>query len=221
MFYQIWRKLVRFGFRLLYHEMAWTYDAVSWTVSLGEWRKWQYAALAYVTGPCILELGHGPGHMLAALAAQGHEVYGLDLSSQMSRMAQKRIPSPLIRSWAQDLPFRSALFDTVLSTFPTEYIASPGTITSVHRVLRPGGRFVIVPAAQLTGTSSTHRFIEWLFEITGQRQGPFSLDESHKWPDREQWQPLEHHFEAAGFRTEIEQVRLERSMVTVVIAHKS
>ena len=30
-----WRRLLQFGFRLLYREMAFTYDWVSWIVSLG------------------------------------------------------------------------------------------------------------------------------------------------------------------------------------------
>ena len=31
-----WWSLIRFGFRLLYNEMAFTYDTVSWVVSLGD-----------------------------------------------------------------------------------------------------------------------------------------------------------------------------------------
>ncbi|MCB9446672.1 MAG: class I SAM-dependent methyltransferase, partial [Ardenticatenaceae bacterium] len=50
----LWKKLIRFGFRLLYNELAWTYDAVSWLVSLGDWRSWQQAALPFVLGPDVL-----------------------------------------------------------------------------------------------------------------------------------------------------------------------
>ena len=75
-----WQQLVRFGFRLLYNEMAWTYDMVSWSVSLGEWRLWQQAALPFVSGETVLEIGHGPGHMLLALQNMGVAVTGLDLS---------------------------------------------------------------------------------------------------------------------------------------------
>ncbi len=118
-----WQKLVRFGFRLLYHELAWTYDVVSWVVSLGEWRRWQRAALPYVQGPRVLEIGHGPGHMLLALQMKGCRVMGLDLSPQMGRLARKRAPSvPLVRGRVQDLPYAEGSFDTVLATFPTEYV---------------------------------------------------------------------------------------------------
>ncbi|MBM4425321.1 MAG: hypothetical protein FJ030_18410, partial [Chloroflexi bacterium] len=35
------RFLLRLAFRLLYNEFAFTYDLVSWAVSVGQWRQWQ------------------------------------------------------------------------------------------------------------------------------------------------------------------------------------
>jgi SAM-dependent methyltransferase len=99
---ELWIKLIRFGFRLLYNELAWTYDAVSWLVSLGHWRQWQRAALPFVMGQRVLEIGHGPGHMLAALRAQGVNVIGLDLSPFMGQMARqrfRRLPATPITCW--------------------------------------------------------------------------------------------------------------------------
>ena len=87
----LWWRLVRFGFRLLYQEMAWTYDLVSWAVSLGEWRAWQRAALPFVSGRHVLEIAHGPGHLLLALSTAGFTVSGLDLSPQMGRQARRRL----------------------------------------------------------------------------------------------------------------------------------
>ena len=43
----------------------------------------------------------------------------------------------------------NASFDTVISTFPSEYIYDPDTIAEVVRVLRPGGRFIVVEGANL------------------------------------------------------------------------
>ncbi len=53
-----WRGLVRVGFRLLYHEMSWTYDIVSHVVSLGQWGAWRRACLPFIVGPRVLELGY-------------------------------------------------------------------------------------------------------------------------------------------------------------------
>ena len=79
MLMKLWFTLVGFGFRLLYNEFAWTYDGVSWLVSLGDWRRWQVAALPFIVGRDVLEIGHGPGHMLLALQNAGFAVVGLDL----------------------------------------------------------------------------------------------------------------------------------------------
>ncbi|MCA9971863.1 MAG: methyltransferase domain-containing protein [Anaerolineales bacterium] len=204
-----WMRLVRFGFRLLYQELAWTYDVVSWLVSLGAWRAWQRAALPHVRGPRVLELGHGPGHMLLALQLAGHAVVGLDVSAQMGRLARRRAPSvQLVRGRAPRLPFASGRFDTVLATFPTDYIVDPATLAEVHRVLGENGRLVIVPEGHLTGRGAVGRVIAWLFVITGQRADP---DAGAAWGQR---------FAAAGFGVAVTAVALPGSVATVVVCEK-
>ena len=214
-----WNSLVRFGFRLLYNELAWTYDVVSWLVSLGEWRAWQRAALPFVAGRDVLELGHGPGHMLLALQNARFDAIGLDLSPAMGRLAQTRIQRtvPLARGRGQDLPFGTAVFDTVLATFPTEYIVDPVTLASVARVLRENGRFVIVPEGHLTGGGPLRSFIAWLFAITGQRPSVAQP----VWSVEAVWQPYLARFSAAGFQVQSRHINLARSQVTVIVAAKT
>ena len=55
----------------------------------------------------------------------------------------------VIQGSAQHLPFSNDSFDTVVSTFPSEYIYDPDTIAEVARVLRPGGRFIVIEGANL------------------------------------------------------------------------
>jgi ubiquinone/menaquinone biosynthesis C-methylase UbiE len=222
----IWYKLVRFGFRLLYQEFAWTYDLVSWLVSLGEWRAWQEAALPFVNGRSILEIGHGPGHLLLKLAQQGKQVAGLDLSPQMGRMARRRLEKHecdawIVRGKVQDLPFPMATFDTVLSTFPTDYVVDPDTLHGVNRVLQENGRFLIIPEGHLTGQGIIHHIIAWLFRLTGQRSGAFAVDEQGDWPDQAIWQPLQTRFANAGFTVTIQQIKRPRSTATLIIAEKT
>lgn len=220
MLMKLWLALVGFGFRLLYNEFAWTYDLVSWLVSLGEWRRWQMAALPFVRGRDVLELGHGPGHMLLALQNARFEVVGLDLSPYMGRQARRRTQRtvPLVRSRVQQLPFETAVFDTVLATFPTEYVVDPETLAEVARVLRGNGRFVIVPEGRLTGGGALQRFIGWLFLITGQRYP--GTDDQMGATDASVWQPYLARFEAAGFTVEMMQVQLAASAVTIVVAQR-
>ncbi|MCB8952576.1 MAG: methyltransferase domain-containing protein [Ardenticatenales bacterium] len=214
-----WRRGVRAGFRLLYNELAWTYDGVSWLVSLGEWRAWQAAGLAFLpasspTPPRILELAHGPGHMLVALRRVGFAPVGVDLSPFMGRLARQRLrraglPSPLIRASALALPFADHSFDHILATFPTDFITQREASTQLWRLLRPGGRLVIVPQAQFRGRGVLVRLLACLYAITGQRLAVTSAAVSP-------WLALE----AAGFRVREEHVSLPRSVVLVVVAEK-
>ncbi|HMQ29592.1 MAG TPA: methyltransferase domain-containing protein [Chloroflexaceae bacterium] len=147
-----YRGLIRRAFHHFYRELAWSYDGVAWAVSGGLWRRWVYAALPELTGR-TLELGFGPGHLQLALAARPGAA-GLDASPQMAARAARRLRRAgrrprLARGLAQALPFPAASFDTVVATFPAEYILDRLTHAEVRRVLAPGGRLVIVPYAEL------------------------------------------------------------------------
>lgn len=216
----LWVSAVKFGFRLLYNEFAWSYDVVSWTVSLGHWRKWQLAALDYVQGQRVLEIAHGPGHMLLELHKRGFQVVGLDLSAAMGRQAQARLERqalhtavPLVQSRVQTLPFAAASFDTVLSQFPTAFIGEPETLQAIHQVLTPHGRLVVLPEGHLTGNGAVYRVIDWLFTITGQK----AEDETTQ---QQIWQSFREGMAQHGFHAEIESISLEGSAATVIIATK-
>ena len=85
--------------------------------------------------------------------------------------------------------------------------------------MKPNGRFVIVPEGHLTGTSWLHCFIDWLFVITGQREGLFDAASAAE-ATSAFWEPWRQHFIAAGFQTEIHQIRLSGSVATVIVAMK-
>ncbi len=223
-FVKLWRSLLQFSFRLLYYELAWTYDVVSWLVSLGEWRKWQQAALPFVVGERVLELGHGPGHLLGDLAAAGFMATGLDLSPYMGRMAAKnlrkaRVSGKLTRGEVQALPFADGSFTTVLATFPTDYILDPQTLGNVWRVLAENGRFIVVPEGHLRGRGIIHKFIAFLFWITGQSYDLQARDEQLG-ADSALWEPFRIRFTEAGFSWRMEHKKLTKSGVTILIAEK-
>lgn len=176
-----WRRLVRFGFRLLYNELACTYDTVSYAVSLGAWRCWQRAALKHLDAPVagpVLELAHGTGALQLDLHALGYRAAGIDLSPHMGRIARRKLrrlgaPVRLARARAQHLPFAAGTFAAVVCTFPTEFIFAPETLREVGRVLRQDGCLIVVPVGILTGRGAAEAGLEWLYRLTGQRDsGP-------------------------------------------------
>ena len=196
------RRFLRFFFSQLYHSFAWSYDIVAWMVSLGKWKEWVAVAADEITGPQVLELGHGPGHLQIILAEKGIKVVGIDSSCQMSRIATRNLQKAdlenhLVRCRAEQLPFRDERFNQIVATFPSEYIFNTDTLSEAYRVLYPGGTLVILPAAWITGEKLHERFAAWLFDITGQAPSPdakmlqpftevgFSIEE--KWLRKPNW----------------------------------
>jgi ubiquinone/menaquinone biosynthesis C-methylase UbiE len=217
--YRRWWACIRLFFRLLYNEFAWTYDLVAWGVSLGQWTAWGRAAISHLRGERVLELAHGPGHLLAAMKEQGLRPVGFDLSPYMGRLAWRRLRKagqsvPLVRARAQALPFCDGCLDSAVATFPTEFILDLATLRETARVLRGpepatrwmGGRLVVVAWARLGGRDPLSSFIGWLYRITGQGK------------------PLPGAGEAAlveaGFTPHIVWERVGRSEVMVIVADK-
>lgn len=206
-------RLLKWFFHLLYHPFAWSYDLVAGVVSMGRWRRWVMAALEMLEGPRVLELGFGPGHLQVQLHARGLHAVGLDESPQMARQAARRLRRQtfnprLARGLAQRLPFASAVFDSVVATFPTQYIVDARTLAEVWRVLRPEGRLVVLFGAWHTGHSLPERLLALLFRLTGESPSAGPGDES----------AFTASFFQAGFRARVEWVEIPGSRLVFVLA---
>ena len=212
-------RLLRTFFHWLYHGLAFAYDLVAWTVSFGQWTTWIQAVLPHLHGTRILELGHGPGHLQRLLldgsagSSRGRTLqpFGLDESRQMGRLAKVNIArggyTPnLTRSIAQSLPFAAETFDSLVATFPSEYIFDARTLAEVKRVLRRRGRLVVLPAAW-----PKNRLLGWLFKVTG--QSPAEALEIVK-------EKLRVPFAHAGFETEVQTLEVKSGLLLLVIAEK-
>jgi ubiquinone/menaquinone biosynthesis C-methylase UbiE len=170
-----WWSLVRFGFRLLYNELAFTYDVVSWVVSLGQWRCWQRTALKHIAPPGsgnVLDLAHGTGNLHIDLKDAGYRTVGFDLSRHMGhittlKLEQRDQKARLVRGYGQSLPFDDNSFASIVCTFPTPFIFEQETIVECYRVLKPGGKLAIVLSGMLTGGLGAN-LIEYIYRITGQ-----------------------------------------------------
>lgn len=143
------RQIYLLLYRLLYNELAWAYDAVSWVVSLGRWDAWRRAALPFVRGNRILEVGFGTGALLPHMQSGQRRVVGIEPSAAMQRLTSAKLKSqgiqlPLVQGTVQRLPFADATFDTIVSAFPASFVLDPRTHREFARCLRPGGRTVTV-----------------------------------------------------------------------------
>jgi arsenite methyltransferase len=112
-------------------------------------------ALALQAGERVVDVGSGPGLLAAEMAAQvgpAGRVVGLDLSDSMLALSRERrgdlATSKCLRFLKADaarLPFADRMFDVAVSTQVYEYVPDvPAALVELYRVLRPGGRVVIL-----------------------------------------------------------------------------
>lgn len=148
-------RLRRWLFETLYRN-KYLYRFASTVPFAGQWRTWQRQIFPRLQGHDILELGCGLGDLLADMLTVGYTCHAVEHSPQMSAAARETLqkrgvgsPHLVIQGSAQKLPFAPASFDTVVSTFPSEYIYDLRTIEEVVRVLRPGGRLIVIEGASL------------------------------------------------------------------------
>ena len=108
--------------------------------------------LALVPGERVLDIGVGPGllaHDLARLVGETGQVTGIDLSPDMVTVAGNRLrdmsQARIQVGEATQLDMPDASLDAVVSTQVFEYVTDvPRALSEVHRVLRPGGRVLIL-----------------------------------------------------------------------------
>lgn len=125
-------------------------------------------------GEQVLEIGCGTGHSLVWLAqAVGPEgtVYGLDLSEQMLKRTRENLVKAnmlkrtrLRRGDATLLPYRDELLDAVFMSFTLELFDTPEipkVLQECNRVLRTGGRMVVVGMSKEGGSDPLTGVFEW------------------------------------------------------------
>lgn len=103
-------------------------------------------------GERVLDVGSGPGFLarsIGELVGPEGTVRGLDPSPAMNAVAVAHCTGldqvGFDEGDAETLPYEDHAFDAVVSTQVYEYVADvPGAFVEVRRVLRPGGRFVVL-----------------------------------------------------------------------------
>ncbi len=197
------------AWHLVYNRFPWLFDFVSACASHGRWQEWGRSSIYYLERGRVLELGHGPGHLLILLKKAGYHPTGIDLSAGMGRQAARRLRraglnAPLVRCRAQVLPFQSQSFDEVVATFPTDDILELNTLREVARLIPRGGRMVMVAGAQAKGSEAEPHFVAWLKRLIGEG-GDLSVR-------------MESAFYRAGLRARVEYHSVEGNPVILVIA---
>ncbi|MBM3136380.1 MAG: class I SAM-dependent methyltransferase [Chloroflexi bacterium] len=117
------------------------------------WRRYTEQVLPWLPpGGAVLEIGPGPGLLLAQLAGRYSLAVGLDVSPGMLQEARRRLhranlPVRLVQGEATHLPFAAGSFDAIATTFTFSAIPDgPAALGEMARLLRPAGVLALVDA---------------------------------------------------------------------------
>jgi arsenite methyltransferase len=129
-------------------------EATYMTPDVVEQRQAVLGALGLGPGERVIDIGTGPGLLAAEIAAAvGPDglVCGIDISDSMLALARARTTQPnsapieLRQAGADRLPYAQASFDVAVATQVLEYVKDvPGALAEIARVLRPGGRVLVL-----------------------------------------------------------------------------
>lgn len=200
--------------RTFYDRIAKCYDLLSEHTER-PLRKAGLNLLAASAGETILEVGFGTGHCLVALArsvgSQG-AVLGIDLSGRMLEESESLLDKEglsnrvrLTCGDAAELPYEDESTDGIFVSFTLELFDTPEiprVLAECRRVLRPGGRLVVVSITKDAKPGVVIKAFEWTH-----RHFPGFMDCRPIYAARS--------LEEAGF--DIREVRHERMWIPVEI----
>jgi ubiquinone/menaquinone biosynthesis C-methylase UbiE len=103
----------------------------------------------------LLDIGTGTGRVLELLAPRVSQGVGVDASKAMLALARSRLARPGLAHCSvrladmYRLPLAEASFDIAVVQMVLHYAEDPpGVLAEVARVLRPGGRLIVIDLAQ-------------------------------------------------------------------------
>lgn len=159
--------------KAFYNKISRVYDLLS-ERSEAPMRKAGLDLLKPSAGESILEIGFGTGHTMVSLAkAVGPKgrVFGLDLSDQMVKLAKGHLAKAgaldraRIRCGdATQLPYVAGAMHAAFMSFTLELFDTPEipkVLTECRRVLRPGGRIVVVGMSKAGPLDPLINVFEW------------------------------------------------------------
>ncbi len=157
-----------------YNRRSWVYSK---TVAQMEW-TYHLTALDQAnikTGEKVLEVAVGPGLTIVELAKRAGSdtrIYGIDTSTGMLSLAEQNLRThgfsnfQLKEADSRQLPFEDNTFDVLYNGYMLDLIPEqdmPKILSEFHRVLKPGGRMILLNMSKRDASTRTSR--ETLYSV--------------------------------------------------------
>jgi len=117
-------------------------ESLAFSYDLHEYRRF--------AGKKVLDVGCGNGYVLSKYAREGADAYGVDLTPTAVRLCERRfellgLDGTFAVASAEALPFEDETFDCVCSMGVVHHTPdTPRAVAEIHRVLKPGGRLILM-----------------------------------------------------------------------------
>jgi len=118
-------------------------------------------------GSAVLEVAPGPGYFCIELARRGsYAITGMDISHSMVKIAAKKaaeagVQANFTQGSASSIPFPAGSFDFLLCRAAFKNFAKPvESLQEMRRVLRPGGRAVIIDLKRNASPEEVSRAVD-------------------------------------------------------------
>ncbi|MCW5554436.1 MAG: methyltransferase domain-containing protein [Verrucomicrobiae bacterium] len=157
------------------------YDWLARVITFGGERKFRQRTLALAElqpGDAVLDVGCGTGTLLIQAAKRvgsSGSAHGVDRSVEMlaharHKAAAQGVTASFVEGSADHLAFPDASFDVVFCTLMLHHLSASmqmATVTEMRRVLRPGGRLIIVDMQRPSRVSAvfSHIGVVHLFRL--------------------------------------------------------
>jgi ubiquinone/menaquinone biosynthesis C-methylase UbiE len=128
------------------------------------WKRWLQAALPHIQGPRVLEVSFGTGYLMMQLAGQ-FETFGIDYNQRFVTILQGKLAKAGLSAYVQQgnverMPYEDDYFDSIVNTMAfTAYPDGEKAMSEMQRVLKPGGKIVMVDVDYPFDLNRTGTFI--------------------------------------------------------------
>ena len=218
----------------VFSSVASRYDLMNDLMSGGVHRIWKDAMMDWLAprnGQRLLDVAGGTGDVAFRFLARAPEAQAVvcDMTAEMLEAGRQRAEAEKLGgriAWVQGdamaLPFEDNSFDVVTNSFGTRNVTRiEDALAEAYRVLRPGGRLMVLEFSQLPNPAMQWAYDRYSFnviptlgQIVAQDRDSYQylVESIRKFPDQERFAAM---IRAAGF----DQVRYRNMTMGVVALH--